>query len=437
MTEGAGHAPAPGHGPSVMDMLESSSVAPLLHMPVSDILTKHLGLPPLPAMPSMPPLPQMPPLPTIDLASLFTPLTDLLSGFGSGNMASAPFDPTQLFEGLQRAFESVFGVLSQAMSAVTPFWAGAGGSAAMATGAQANVNNVETGGQSGDISRIVATATASVAKGVALLQGVIASFAASLVPLIPAAITPIGQAGIIASATTHLSEGLAVVAETRAELTAHTANMTVSGHPIPITAAPQAAAAVPGMASSAVQAVTSPVQSIIGAVGGGGLGGGLGRASSLGRVAAGADTLAARSDGAAAAHAAGGDGGGGAGVGGVGGIGGLGGGAGNAPLTTRPADAPVAPSSSRSGSSSQEQVVTRGSTTTGTVGPAGMPMGAAGAGASAPSSTGHTADRETSVDARHTDEVVGESPAAAPSVLGGVEPTTAQSIWDSPDELDT
>ncbi|WP_299573710.1 hypothetical protein [uncultured Williamsia sp.] len=420
-------------------MLESSSVAPLLHMPVSDILTKHLGLPPLPAMPSMPPLPAMPPLPTIDLASLFKPLTDLLSGFGSGTMASAPFDPTQLFDGLQKAFESVFGVLSQAMSAVTPFWAGAGGSAAMATGAQANVNNVETGGQSGDISRIVATATATVAKGVAMLQGVIASFAASLAPLIPAAITPIGQAGIIASATAHLSEGLAVVAETRAELTAHTATMTISGHPIPITAAPQAAAAVPGMASSAVQAVTSPVQSIMGAVGGAGLGGGLGRASSLGRVAAGADTLAARSDGAAAARAAGAAGGGGAGggVGGVGGIGGLGGGAGNAPLTTRPADAPVAPSSSRAGSSSQDEVVTRGATTTGTVGPAGMPMGAAGAGASASSSTSHTADRETSVDARHTDEVVGESPTAAPSVLGGVEPTTAQSIWDSPDELDT
>ncbi|MEH3154391.1 MAG: hypothetical protein PGN29_03255 [Gordonia paraffinivorans] len=421
-------------------MLEGSSIAPLLHMPVSEILTKHLGLPPLPPMPSMPPLPVMPPLPTIDLASLFKPLTDLLSGFGSGTMAGAPFDPTQLFDGLQKAFESVFGVLSQAMSAVTPFWAGAGGSAAMATGAQANVGNVETGGQSGDISRIVAIATASVAKGVALLQGVIASFAASLVPLIPAAVTPIGQAGIIASATTHLSEGLAVVAETRAELTAHTANMTFAGHPIPITAAPQAAAAVPGMASSAVQAVTSPVQSIIGAVGGAGVGGGLGRASSLGRVAAGADALAPRAGGAASVGGSGGGGVGGGGVAGVGGIAGLGGGGGSAPpLGTRPADAPVAPSSARSGSSSQEEVVNRTSATaTGTVGPAGMPIGAAGAaGASASSSGGHSADRETSVDARHTDEVVGESPAAAPSVLGGVEPTTAQSIWDSPDELDT
>jgi hypothetical protein len=421
-----------------MDMLESSSVAPLLHMPVSDILTKHLGLPPLPPMPSMPPLPAMPPLPTIDLASLFKPLTDLLSGFGSGNMAGAPFDPTQLFDGLQKAFESVFGVLSQAMSAVTPFWAGAGGSAAMATGAQANVNNVETGTQSGDISRIVATATASVAKGVALLQGVIASFAASLVPLIPAAVTPIGQAGIIASATTHLSEGLAVVAETRAELTAHTANMTVSGHPIPITAAPQAAAAVPGMASSAVQAVTSPVQSIIGAVGG--VGGGLGHASSLGRVPAGAETLAARAGGADGVRASGGGAGVGGGAGGVGAVGGFGGGGGSTPpLSTRPADAPVAPSSSRSGTAAQDEVVNRTSATTaGTVGPAGMPMGAAGAaGATASSSSGHTADRETCVDARHTDEVVGESPAASPSVLGGVEPTTAQSIWDSPDELDS
>ncbi|MFD0926249.1 hypothetical protein [Williamsia deligens] len=422
-------------------MLEHSGVAPLLHMPVGDILGKHLGLPPLPPMPQMPPLPAMPPLPTIDLASLFRPLTDLLSGFGSGSMANAPFDPTQLFDGLQKAFESVFGVLSQAMSTVMPLWAGAGGSAAMATGTQANVNNVETGGQSADISRIVATATATVGKGVALLQGVIASFAASLAPLIPAAITPIGQAGIIASATAHLSEGLAVVAETRAELTAHTANMTFAGHPVPITAAPQAAAAVPGMASSAVQAVTSPVQSIMGAVGGGGIGGGLGRASLSGRLAAASDKLDVRAETAGPGPGGGGPGGGAggaAGFGGVGGLGGAGGGA-NAPLGTRPADAPIGPTRAGGSASNQDEVVTgrTATTTTSAVGPAGMPMGAAGAGASASSSSAHAADRETSVDARHADEVVGESPSAAPSVLGGVEPSAAQSVWDSPDELDS
>jgi hypothetical protein len=419
-----------------MDMLETSSVAPLLHMPVNDILTKHLGLPPLPPMPTMPPLPTLPPLPTIDLASLFKPLTDLMSGFGSGNMASAPFDPTQLFDGLQKAFESVFGMLSQVTSAVMPFWSGAGGAAAVSTTTQSNAEGVATGAQSGDISRIVAMATATVGKGVALLQGVIASFAASLVPLIPAAITPIGQAGIIASATTHLTEGLAIVAETRAELTAHTANMTVAGHPIPISAAPQVLSSVPSMASSAVQAVTGPVQSIIGAAAGAGGMGALGKMP--GRVPTSADTLGARTDPASAKAAGGGAGGaggvGGAGLGGLGGVGG-----GNTPLSTRSADAPLG-SSGRSGTTSQEEVVSRASTsstTSSTVGPAAMPMGAAGAGATASSSGSHTADRETSVDARHADEVVGESPTAAPPVLGGVEPTTAESVWDSSDVLES
>ena len=136
MTEGAGQAPAPGHdltaghGPSVMDMLEHSGVAPLLNMPVGDVLAS-LKLPPLPQLPPMPPLPHLPPLPTIDIASLFKPLTDLLSGFGSGNMANAPFDPTQLLSGLQQAFESVTGLGTQAMTMVAPFWAGAGGTAAI------------------------------------------------------------------------------------------------------------------------------------------------------------------------------------------------------------------------------------------------------------------------------------------------------------------
>ncbi len=132
-----------------MDMLEHSGVAPLLHMPVGDVLAS-LKLPPLPQLPPMPPLPHLPPLPTIDIASLFKPLTDLLSGFGSGDMANAPFDPTQLLTGLQQAFESVTGLGTQAMTMVAPFWAGAGGSAAITKGVAANENGVTTIRSTGD-----------------------------------------------------------------------------------------------------------------------------------------------------------------------------------------------------------------------------------------------------------------------------------------------
>ncbi|GGF08155.1 hypothetical protein GCM10007298_00090 [Williamsia phyllosphaerae] len=436
MTEGAGHAPAPGHdptaghGPSVMDMLEHSGVAPLLHMPVGDVLAS-LKLPPLPQLPPMPPLPHLPPLPTIDIASLFKPLTDLLSGFGSGNMANAPFDPTQLLSGLQQAFESVTGLGTQAMTMVAPFWAGAGGTAAITKGVEANGNGVATGAQSGDISRIVGVATATVGKGVALLQAIIAKFVASVAAFMPFITTPVGVAGIMASASEHLAEGMVVVGETRAELTAHTANMSFTGAPVPITAAPQMMSSIPGMASTAVQAVSSPIQSIVGAFGGAGAAGGgslAARSASL-RTESGPDLAAAKT-----ASAGAGGGGGGGGVAGMGGLAGLGGAATNptGSLSSRPSDSPVGPGRGASSSTTEEVTTTRASTTS-AMAPGGMPMaGAAGAGASSA-----THSRDTPVDARYADDVVGEVPTASPSVLGGVEAPVAQSVWDSPDELES
>ncbi len=439
MTTGAGHPPAPGHdpttahGPSVMDILEHSGVAPLLHMPVGDVLAS-LKLPPLPQLPPMPPLPQLPPLPTIDLASLFKPLTDLLSGFGSGNMADAPFDPTQLLDGLQKAFESVTSLATQAMSLVAPFWAGAGGTAAVTKGGEATANGVTTGTQSGDISRTVAVATATVGKGVAMLEAIIAKFSASVAALIPFITTPAGIAGIIASASEHLAEGMVVVGETRAELTAHTANMTFTGTPVPITAAPQMMSAIPGMASTAMQAVSAPIQSIAGAfVGAGVVGGGsFASAVSTPRSGAGHDLSSAKTTSASTGGA------GGAGGGGVPGIGGLAGsgGAGSSPsgsLSSRPTDSPLAAGRGPTNASIEEVATTR-ATSTSAVTPGGMPMaGAAGAGAS---NASHS-PRDTPVDARYADDVVGEVPTASPPVLGAVDAPVAQSVWDSPDELES
>ncbi|MGU3292779.1 hypothetical protein [Williamsia sp. M5A3_1d] len=415
-------------------MLEHSGVAPLLHMPVGDILAGR-GIT-LPHMPPAPPLPQLPPIPTIDLAQLFKPLTDLLAGFGSGNMASAPFDPTQLFSGLQQAFESVVGVGTQAVSAVAPFWAGAGGASAVVKGTETTTNSATTGAQSGDISRIVATATATVGKGVALLEGVIANFAASLGAIIPFITTPPGIAAAVASASAHLTTGLGIVAETRAELTAHTANMTLSGTPVPITAAPQMMSAVPGMASSAIGAVTTPIQSIAGALGGAGGSGGAGGRSFAAEQARLRGTDGVGKPASTTPGSAGGVGGAGGGaIPGLAGLGGAGGGssAPTTPFSARAAETPVA-SARGAGGSQSEEVVTR---TSATAAPGAMPMGAGAAGATASSTSNHSADRDTSVDARHASEVVGDVPTAGPAVLGGVEPSVAESVWDSPDEIES
>ena len=118
----------------------------------------------------------------------------------------------------------------------------------------------------------------------------------------------------------------------------------------------------------------------------------------------------------------------------MGGLAGLGGAATNptGSLSSRPSDSPVGPGRGASSSTAEEVTTTR-ATTTSAVTPGGMPMaGAAGAGVS---NASHS--RDTPVDARNTDDVVGEVPTASPSVLGGVEAPVAQSVWDSPDELES
>ncbi|MBT0568574.1 hypothetical protein [Williamsia sp. CHRR-6] len=415
-------------------MLDHSAIAPLLHMPVNDIL-KSLNLPPLPHIPPMPPLPHMPPLPTIDLSLLFKPLTDLLKGFGSGNFANAPFNPQDLFQGLQKAFEGVVQLGSQAMSVLAPLWTGPAATAALARGTELAGNGTNTSTQSVDISTGIGMATASVGKGLALLQGVIADFVATLLPMLPVIFTPPGIAAVMASATAHLSTGMAIVAETRAEITAHTAHMTIAGRPVPVAAIPTVAAQIPGLASTAVQTVASPIQSLIGGAGGIG-GGGLAARSALG---GGNGLHARRIEGVrdADTHSAGAGGG----LGGVGGGGFAGAGAGSGsnpqPLAPRTAAESLASSSNPARTPGgkagiDEEIVTRSSSAM----PMG-PMGAGAAGGASPATHNSAVDREHVVDARHTDEIVGDVASASPAVLGAVEPAVTQTIWDEPDEMET
>ncbi|MCE5290890.1 MAG: hypothetical protein LLG14_16855 [Nocardiaceae bacterium] len=216
-----------------------SDIAPLLGKPVEEVLAL-LGLPPLPTPDqAVPPGPGMPTLPPLDLVSLFKPLTDLLAGFGSGDLSQAALDPRQAFGRVQQTLQSTEQTGGSAMSALAPAWTGPGADAAMASGTSAQADGVSTAAQSQSISTSLSLASASVAKGRLGVEGVIASLSAIVTASAPFILTPPGQAAILSAASSHLAQATAITAETRTEMTGHTAAMAGAGIPVPISMAPQ------------------------------------------------------------------------------------------------------------------------------------------------------------------------------------------------------
>ncbi|GAB2641640.1 hypothetical protein GCM10027169_07220 [Gordonia jinhuaensis] len=432
MTDGTGTA----SGPTVQDLLDHSPIAPLLNMPVPDVLA-HLGLPPLPQMPSLPPLPHMPPLPQIDLTALIKPLTDLLAGFGSGSMADAPFDPTQLFDGIFQTLQSMMSLGTQAISALEPFWSGPAFGNTMAKGLEAHQNGGQTGGQSADISVQVQAAMAVVAKGVALLEGVIGKFLSIAGAILPMIVTPPGQFAMMTLATDSIAEGTAVVAATRAELAVHTGSMMATAEPVLVTAVPQLAGEIPGMASTVVQTASAPIESFISNVHSGG---GISRAGidatgdfhGLDHFGGGAGSELSEAQALEAAGGADGFGGGefgalGAAMTGAGGLLGTGGtsaASASTPLTPRATPDSLSPNSSRAAAArmaaaEEEQMMRRPVASPGGVMPGGAGLAAAANANNDSESRNHLAT------ARNASEIVGDLPNASPTVLGAAETEAA------------
>ena len=150
-----------------------------------------------------------------------------------------------------------------ALKLADQLWVGEAATSATVKTTEAGANSTALAAQGSGISMDTKTAAAIVAKGLALVQGIIAKTIAEIGLAVPFLATP-GFAGALVAmstaASTGLSESLAVVAMTRAELLAPTTAMTVNGAPVAVTGAPAGVAGQsPFALASAVLDTISPV----------------------------------------------------------------------------------------------------------------------------------------------------------------------------------
>ncbi|MGY4102265.1 hypothetical protein ACW2Q0_22330 [Nocardia sp. R16R-3T] len=227
--------------PSIVDLLRGSALAPLIDRPVNDIL-RDMGLGPLPEISGLPPLPELPPLPVIDLAALARPLTDMASGFGTGNLGASAGggpDPTKVLSDTAQAAQTAIQLGTQALQTVLSLWQGLAAMQAANKAGQASENGAELATQSAQEKASLAGGATSVATGGALMASVIAKYMATVAAATPWLATGGGQAFIAAATVEAITEGIAVVTKTRVEMTAHSAHMTAVGKKVKVTDAPK------------------------------------------------------------------------------------------------------------------------------------------------------------------------------------------------------
>ena len=238
-------------------------------MPVITGPTAFSGvLPQLPDANAITELLQSIPVPVLpEIEEFLRPLTELGSLFGTGIVGA--LDPSAVLQQASRLLESATALGRSALHALPESWEGATADAAADHGMrarQATVELTDRGDRIGDVTR---AATATVERGNVELTGIASSFVSIAVAAAPVAITPVGQAALLASAVEHLQAALAVVARTRGELTVHTGAMSALTTPIPVPA-PVATTladprAIPGVATDAVSTVTGAVSTMAGA----------------------------------------------------------------------------------------------------------------------------------------------------------------------------
>ena len=411
---------------SIQDMIDATPLGPILDRPVGEVLA-GLGLPQIPQVPALPPMPGLPPLPTIDIGMLLKPITDLLGGFGTGNLAGAPVDPSMLFESLSTVLDTAMSTATQALGVLDTLWAGQASLGATTKTAQASADSAALSTQGGVMSIDIQAAARIVAAGLATVQGIIAATIGKIAVLGPGLVTPVGQGAAVAFATEGLAEATAAVAVTRAQLLGPTTQMVVNGAPVNVTAPPTVATSAAqspfALASSILEAVSplvstatqlpsalmAPVSEMLGIASGDGV-----DAARLDHLVAGDDPdLAGPRGGSGDATV----GAAGMGAGALGmGVGGLG--AASAPLGAARAGMSAGIGSTEPASLTPSQTTRTAGTTTTPV-PASMaPMMAAGAARGAADAAEHHEIPDYLVTEEHGMEVVGESHEVAPSVIG-------------------
>ncbi|MEV6768969.1 hypothetical protein AB0N05_10125 [Nocardia sp. NPDC051030] len=184
------------------------------------------------SLPALPPLPAdpvgdlmkglaLPAVPGMD--ALFKPFLDLMNSFGTGVLGQ--LNPTTLLSQGSKIIEGAVSVGSGALKTVESLWQGKGSQSAQSAGQQAQNQGQETAQRGFDLSTLTEQAAAIVQRGNIQLTAIAQSFATQAAAMAPVALTPPGQAALIASATEHLGSAITVVNVTRGELSGYTAQL--------------------------------------------------------------------------------------------------------------------------------------------------------------------------------------------------------------------
>ncbi|WP_316575340.1 hypothetical protein [Nocardia canadensis] len=163
----------------------------------------------------------IPALPGID--SLFEPILQLLSSFGTGVFGS--LDPTTLLSNSSSLIESAMSVAQGGLKTVQQLWEGEASDAATTASQQAQTEGQETSQRGFDISALTEQAAAVVQSGNAQLSAIATTFAAQATALAPTIMLPPTQATLIGLATEHLGSAVTVVNTTRGELAGYTGQL--------------------------------------------------------------------------------------------------------------------------------------------------------------------------------------------------------------------
>lgn len=237
----AAAAPPVSHfDPAPIINAQEQNLADYLNLPVQDILDR-LGLAPLPsgaAPPDMPmPAGQPGPVNPMDPSSLIQPVTDALGTLGTGMFDK--LDPSKMFEGISKAFESAGSSVQQALGSLEGIWSGASGASAATKTGETLANGAEVATQSAGLGTNVSTTVADVKQAETRLLEIINEYNAKIAAIGPNIIFPWGQAQAVEAATQATTMTTECITELQSTLSAQAGEAAAIGAPVALTEAPQ------------------------------------------------------------------------------------------------------------------------------------------------------------------------------------------------------
>ncbi|OLO98619.1 hypothetical protein BVU76_29890, partial [Mycolicibacterium porcinum] len=189
----------------------------------------------------------------MDPSALISPVTDALSTLGSGMFEGV--DPTTMLQSISKMFDSTGGSMAKSVSSAGDAWQGASGTAAAAKTTAAISDGAEVGAQSDALRTSLTAAATDVGQARVRLIEIITEFAATIAAIGPMIAFPWGWAAAIAAANKAIATTAEVMTELQTSLAAQAAQVSTAGAPVGITAAPEGASSLAGLAQLMPMAV--------------------------------------------------------------------------------------------------------------------------------------------------------------------------------------